>query len=209
MTTLLLIRHGENDFIGKRLAGRLPDVHLNIVGNKHAYELAGLLCEAPLSAIYSSPLERTMETAAPLAASQKLPIQLHAGLQEVDFGEWTGITIKQMRRRKLFKQVQSAPSQVRFPGGESYPEAQARMVAALDEIVQRHADQQLVACFSHSDSIKLAIAHYLGLGLDGFQAITISPCSVSAVYVPLSGRATLVHLNQVARLSFPKPAHNQ
>lgn len=205
MTTLLLIRHAENDFIGRRLAGRTPGVHLNPEGNQHASELAGLLVDAPLSAIYSSPLERAMETAAPLAAAHKMPIQLHAGLQEVDFGEWTGITIRQMRRRKLFKQVQDSPSQVHFPGGESFVEAQARMVAALDEIVQNHAGHQVVACFSHSDSIKLAIANYLGLGLDRFQGVAISPCSVSVIHVPEEGHATIVHLNQVARLIFPKP----
>src|SRR3954452_18283038 len=102
MTTILLIRHGENNMVGKRLAGRLPDVHLNDRGKQQAQQLAEALCKAPLKAIYSSPLERAVETAEPLAAELGLPVQIAPGLIELGYGDWQGKTLKQLSRLKLW-----------------------------------------------------------------------------------------------------------
>jgi probable phosphomutase (TIGR03848 family) len=176
---LLLIRHATNDWVGERLAGWMPDVHLNEEGQAQAVALARRLADVPLSAIYSSPLERTLETAQPLAQAQGLSVQVRDGLGETGYGDWTGRALKELKDEKLWPVVQVYPGGVRSPGGESMREVQARVVAELDAIRDSHPDQT-VAVVSHSDPIKMAVAHYAGLALDLFQRLTISPASVTA-----------------------------
>jgi probable phosphoglycerate mutase len=195
MPAVLLIRHGETDYVGKRLAGRLPGIHLNETGRRQAEAVAQQLKVAPIQAVYSSPLERTLETAQALAAALDLPVQTDEALLEVNFGAWQGKTVKQMHRMKLWKMVQEKPSQVRFPQGESFSEAQARLVAFLDGLREKHTEKDLVACFSHSDAIKLAIAHYLGMPLDTFQRLHVDTASISLLFLG-QGRPGLLTLNQ-------------
>lgn len=181
MTTLLLIRHGENDYTGKRLIGRLPGVHLNQRGREEAQSVADLLKTQPLAAIYSSPLERALETAEPLSRNLSLNVKPNTGLMEVDFGDWQGLTATQMRRRKLYLLIQEKPSLVRFPNGESYSEAQQRIMRALLEIASTHAVDASIACFSHCDIIRLAVAGFINLPLDAFQRLTVQTGSLTVV----------------------------
>jgi probable phosphomutase (TIGR03848 family) len=195
MMNLLLIRHALNNWVGEKLAGWTPGVHLNDQGHAQAQGLAQRLAEMPLVAIYSSPLERAMETAQPLAEACGLTIQVREGLGEVRVGEWTGRTLDEVKKEKLWPVVQVYPGGARFPGGESLRETQARMVAELDTIRDAHPNQT-VAVVSHADPIKLAAAHYVGLPLDLFQRLTISPASVTAFsFTPYGPR--LVCLNYV------------
>jgi probable phosphoglycerate mutase len=181
MAIILLIRHGENDWVGKKLAGRLPDVHLNQKGLKQAEQLAEKLMDLPFKAIYSSPLERAMETAQPLANAKKMDITICDNLSEINFGDWQGKTIKQMRRLKLWKIVQNQPSQMQFPNGESFVNAQKRLVDCISQISVKYESGDLIACFSHSDAIRLLVAHYLNVPLDSFQRIHIHTASISSV----------------------------
>ena len=210
MTTVLLIRHGENSMVGKRLAGRLPEVHLNKKGKEQAQILAEALCKAPIKAIYSSPLERAVETAEPLAKALNLPIQPAPGLIELAYGDWQGRTLKQLGRLKLWKVVQEKPSEMRFPNGESFIEVQERTVAEIERIAAAHEEQDLVACFSHGDIIRLAVAHFLGMPLDVFQRLASSPASISVVHINKKGRPSVLHVNQVLTFEFkqekPDPA---
>ncbi len=184
MPTILLIRHAENEYVKKgRLAGRLPGVHLNQKGRQQAQALAERLKEKPIRAVYASPLARTMETAAPLAAALNLDVRAHDGLLEMDFGDWQDKTLKQLRRRKLWRIVQQTPSRMRFPNGESFTEAQGRMVNALEELSREHGPKELIACVSHSDCIKLAVAYYLGAHIDLFQRIMIAPASITTLHL--------------------------
>jgi probable phosphoglycerate mutase len=179
MMNLLLIRHALNDWVGERLAGWAPDVHLNEKGRAQATALAQRLATVPLAAVYSSPLDRTMETARTVAEAHGLAVQEREGLGETRFGDWTGRTLKELKEEELWPVVQVYPSGARFPGGESLREVQARIVAALDAVRDAHL-AQTVAVVSHSDPIKMAVAHYAGLPLDLFQRLTISPASVTA-----------------------------
>lgn len=179
MMNLLLIRHALNDWVGEKLAGWTPDVHLNEEGRSQAAALAERLADVPLAAIYSSPLERTVETAQPLARAHALELDLREGLGETHFGDWTGRSLEELKKEDLWPVVQVYPGGARFPGGESLREVQARLVAELDAIRDAHPDQT-VAVVSHSDPIKLVVAHYLGLPLDLFQRLSISPASVTA-----------------------------
>lgn len=179
MMNLLLIRHAVNDWVGERLAGWTPGVHLNNEGRAQAAALAQRLETVPLAAVYSSPLERTLETAHPLAQAHGLTVQVREGLGEAQYGDWTGRALKELKDEALWPVIQVYPGGARFPGGESMRETQARIVAELDAIRDAHPGQT-VAVVSHSDPIKMAVAHYTGLALDLFQRIAISPASVTA-----------------------------
>ncbi len=202
MTTLLLIRHGENSMVGKRLAGRLPEVHLNENGRQQAEELARVLGQAPIKAIYSSPLERAVETAEPLAQALALPVQIAPGLLELEYGDWQGKTLKQLGRYKLWKTVQNKPSEMRFPNGESFIEVQSRAVAELEHIASSHDEKDVVACFSHGDIIRLVTAYFLAVPLDEFQRLAADPASITVIFLEKNGRPHVLHVNQVLSLRF-------
>ena len=204
MPTLLLIRHGENDYLAcNRLPGRLPGIHLNQRGHQQALELDRTLNHLPLKAIYSSPLERAIETAEPLARSLNLEIRLHSDLVDIDVGTWVGRSWKALGRTKLWKVIQETPSQFQFPGGETFVHVQERVVAALDSIAAAHQDG-LVAVVFHSDPIKLAVAHYLGLPFDHFQRLTASTGSVTILKMETIS-VKLLALNLIPPFSLPNP----
>jgi probable phosphoglycerate mutase len=179
ITHVLLIRHGENDWVGTdRLAGRTPGVHLNEKGQQQSKELASILAKQPIAAIYSSPLERCLETAQPLAAILNMHIQHTEGLVEVDYGDWRGANLKELGQLPAWKMVQYFPSTFRFPNGETLREVQSRAVTAIEQIRVQHANQ-MIALYSHGDVIRTTLAHYLGTPLDLFQRIVVSTASVS------------------------------
>ncbi len=181
MTQILLIRHAVNDVMkAKKLAGWLPDVHLNDEGRQQAEGLIERLRDVPIHAIYASPLERTRETAEPLARQRGLDVFVREELGEVRYGDWTGKSLDELAKQDAWKIVQLYPSGMRFPGGEAIREMQARVVGALESLAADHP-RQIVAVFSHADVIKAALAHYLGMHLDLFQRIVIDPASVSVV----------------------------
>jgi probable phosphoglycerate mutase len=204
MPIILLVRHGDNDFLGKRLAGRLTGVDLNARGVQQAAAVADALGEAPITAVYSSPLERAVQTARPLAARLNLPLHIHAGLIEIDVGDWQGKSIRQLARTKLWKIVQQKPSEFCFPGGETFIAARQRVVAALEEIKGNCGEKDMVACFSHSDTIKLAVSHYLAMPLDAFQRINVETASITALALR-EGNSFLITLNHVLDRQFTKP----
>lgn len=204
MPILILIRHGENDYVKKaRMAGRLPGVHLNERGKAQAQALAQKLADAPIKAIYSSPLERAIETAAPLAEALKLEVQIRPGLLETDVGEWTGQTLKSLRRLKVWRTVQAAPSLFRFPGGESFAETQHRICREIEAICAEHGPKDLIACVTHADPIKLAAAYYLGLPLDNFQRLAVAPASMTVLSIGETS-SQLINLNYDLSFNFPK-----
>lgn len=205
MPTVLLIRHAENDYVKKGvMAGRLPGVHLNKKGRQQAQALAEKLAKAPIKALYTSPLERAMETAEPIARALGLEPILRAGIAETDMGEWQGQSYKQLRRTKAWKIVQAAPSLFRFPGGESFAECQARMVTEIEALRLQHDEKDLFACISHGDPIKLAIAYYLGLPLDHFQRLWTSPASITALSIGEMG-SRLITMNFDLSFNLDKP----
>jgi probable phosphoglycerate mutase len=196
MPLLLLIRHGENEYVKTgKMAGRLPGVHLNERGHQQAADLGKALADVPLKAIYSSPLERAVETAGPIADGRKIEIQLRPELMDNDIGKWQGRSLKALSRLKKWKIVQQAPSRFTFPEGESFPQTQTRIASCLDEIAASHKPKDVVAVVFHADPIKLAVAHYLGMPLDHFQRLGCDTGSITVLYVSEMG-AHLIKLNQ-------------
>jgi probable phosphomutase (TIGR03848 family) len=197
-TTLLLVRHALNDWVGDRLAGWTPNVHLNDKGRAQAEALAERLADRSITAVYSSPLERAVETAEIVAGPHKIEVQIREGVGEVRYGEWTGQPLKELAKEDAWTVVQFYPSRARFPGGEAIREMQARAVAELDTIVAAHASETVLVV-SHADVLKAALAHYAGLHLDLFQRLVVSPASLSVVaFAPMGPR--LICLNDAAHV---------
>ncbi|CAB4597771.1 unannotated protein [freshwater metagenome] len=190
-TLVLLVRHGQTPTTGATLPGRARGLHLADSGRAQADAAAARIGQLKkVSAIYASPLERTRETAKPIAAALGLKVQIDRGLLECEFGDWTGAKLGDLRKLPEWNTVQRYPSGFRFPNGESFAEMQTRMVGALDKLVARHPGETIVAV-SHADPIKAAVAQALGTHLDLFQRIVISPCSISAILYSSGGPAVL------------------
>ena len=190
MTTLWLVRHGVTSHTGTRLSGWMPDIHLTDEGRAQADAAADLLSGIKLEAVYSSPIDRTRETAAPIAARQGLNVRTRRGLGEVEYGKWTNRSLKVLARQKLWGVVQRWPSAARFPDGETLREVQSRALSEVEKIVEEHPRGSI--CFvSHGDVIKLLLAHYLGVHIDLFQRIVIAPGSVSGVTLLADGPRVL------------------
>lgn len=190
-TTVLLVRHGRTPTTGTTLPGRAPGLHLSDVGRDQARVAAERIgASAKVAAVYASPLERTRETAAPIARACGLKVQIRRGLLECDFGDWTGKRLDKLSKLPEWTTVQRSPSTFRFPNGESFLEMQNRMVEAIAALVADHPGDTIV-CVSHADPIKAAIAHAAGTHLDLFQRIVVSPCSISAVHQSAGGPVLL------------------
>jgi len=210
MTLLLLVRHGHTDAAGKRLTGWAPGVHLNERGREEADGLVARLEEVPIDAIYSSPLERCRETAAPLAHARRLSVHIRRGLIETGYGDWTGRTISQLRRTKLWSTVERTPSAVRFPGGESLLEVQARAVEEVSRIAADHPTGTVVVV-SHADPIRLFIAHVGGAHVDHLHRLVVDTASVTAVSLD-HGTPRLLKVNDTGGLTGlvrREPRHRQ
>jgi probable phosphomutase (TIGR03848 family) len=200
---LLLVRHGVTDLTESRLVGRLPGISLNETGRAQAAGAAALVAPLHVNHVVTSPLERTRETAAFLAERIERQVEVAEGLLEVDYGDWAGQEFKVLRKTELWKVVQQHPSGARFPGGESIREAQARIVSTIEGLLGRHP-RDVVAAFSHSDMIKLAVAHYTGVHLDLFQRLVVSAGSVTALHLG-SGPPALLKLNELGTLTDLNP----
>lgn len=176
--TALLIRHAEKDVPGNIVAGRTPGVGLSAAGRAQAARLAVLLAEEPLAAVYSSPMERCLQTAAPLAEQRGIGVQVLAEETEIDFGAWTGAAVADVRGTPEWCLLGRARSGLTIPGGEWLPAVQARGVRGIEAVRRRHPGTT-VAIVSHGDVIKAILAWYLGLPLDQSPRLEISPASRS------------------------------
>jgi probable phosphomutase (TIGR03848 family) len=198
LTQLLLIRHAENDYVRSgRLAGWTPDVHLNDDGKRQAEALGQRLAAVKLQAVYSSPLERAVETAQIIVQHHsRLRLQIEEDIGEVRYGQWTGQALRQLARTRLWQIVQHYPSRARFPEGESIREMQSRAIGVIERIIEHHLTGE-VAVVSHADVIKALVAHYAGVPLDMFQRIVIAPASISIIGVHKTG-VSIIRLNDTS-----------
>jgi probable phosphomutase (TIGR03848 family) len=202
LTLLYLVRHGVTDHTGHRLSGWMEDVHLSEKGREQADAVAALLAGIRFKAVYSSPIDRSMETARPIAARHDLGVKMRRNLGEVDYGTWTNRSFRSLARTKLWTTVQRYPSGARFPHGETLREVQTRAVTEVEKLVAQHP-KQAICCVSHADVIRLVVAHFMGIHIDLFQRIVIGPASVSVVGLDEDG-PRILSLNTSA----PMPTRN-
>ncbi len=201
MAVFLLIRHGYTDMLGVAISGRLPGIHLNSRGREQAANLAGRLTNVKLNAICSSPLERAVETAEPLAVSHGLPVRICEGLTEIEFGEWTGCEVSNLCG-PVWESFNAFRGGVRIPGGEMMIEVQSRMVGELEKL-HLEFPGGVVAAVSHADPIKTVIVHLAGIPLDFFLRLEISPASLSIVSLNDFG-PRISRLNDTGELLLPE-----
>lgn len=203
MTTIILVRHGQNDWVKEgRLAGWIPGVHLNDMGRQQARDAAARLAQLPVTAVYSSPVTRCMETAAILAAAWQLEVTPLDAVGEVRYGEWEGEKVKDLSQKKEWLNVQFFPSRMRFPEGEALRTVQARAVDALEALSLRH-EKDMIVVVSHADVIKLVLAYYLGVHIDLFQRIALAPAAASVLHLPRNGRVQIERINDDGPLRPP------
>ena len=181
VSIIILVRHGHTPTTGKILPGRAKGLHQSELGKEQASKVATNLSMLDnVTAVYASPMERTLETAKPIASAFGLKVQRNRGLIEADFGKWTGRKLSDLRKLSDWEIVQKNPSLFRFPDGESFIEIQSRMVETITRISDKHRGEIVIAV-SHADTIKAFLTAMLGTPLDLFQRLHISPCSVSPV----------------------------
>ena len=202
-TTFHLVRHGSHDRLDRVLCGRMAGVTLGEEGREQAQKIAARLSTPSggqsLAAVYASPLERTRETAEPIAQASGAPLQVLDALTEIDVGDWSGRTWDELRPDPAWALWNTQRSLARPPGGESMLEVQARVMGAMADLRARHPDAA-VAVVSHSDVVKLIVAYHLGLPIDAHGRIEIGPASLSTLVVGDWG-ARLQTLNDVSHLS--------
>jgi probable phosphoglycerate mutase len=179
LTRVFLVRHGSHDLLGTTLCGRRPGVILNARGQDEALRAAARLRSEKLAAVYSSPMERALQTAGPIAETLQLQVQLAKALNELDLGEWSGLGFGALSSRSDWKSWNTDRSQNWPPGGETMLEVQVRFARWLEEIRARHLEA--VAAVTHGDVIKAALALALGLSVDQHARMVIDPGSISMV----------------------------
>ncbi|WP_159698651.1 MSMEG_4193 family putative phosphomutase [Arthrobacter sp. 18067] len=188
MATVILVRHGRTTANATGvLAGRAVGVSLDQMGREQAALTADRLAAVPVIGVVSSPLERCQQTAQLILARQAgtpyAPVD--SDLTECDYGQWQGRALSDLASEDLWSVVQSQPSAVVFPGGESMAAMQARAVAAIRrhdaDFEAEYGPGAVWVAVSHGDIIKSILADALGMHLDLFQRISVGPASVSIV----------------------------
>jgi probable phosphomutase (TIGR03848 family) len=207
MKLIYLVRHAVNEYVATgKLAGRLPGVNLNEEGLRQATLVATRLAASTqrFVALYSSPLDRTLQTAAPISRALSLETHILPAVAELDFGEWQGQELKTLEQHELWRVVQYYPSGMTFPAGETMRAMQARAVDGIEALVSLLGANEAAIVVSHSDVMKAIIAHYAGMHLDHFQRVVISPASISVIGLTPE-RPLLLRLNDTAHLPEPAP----
>jgi probable phosphoglycerate mutase len=198
MTLLFLVRHGNTDAVGRFLAGRRPGISLNAEGRAQATRAAEALAALHLAAIYTSPLERARETAGAIARAQEarrgpVEVRVSEALTDIDFGEWTGRSIEELRNRPDFHAFNVHRAGARPPGGEPICSVQARFVSQALHIVEAHAGER-VALVAHLDPLRSLIGHFVGVPVELQRRLELAPGSISALRI-LQDESTLLFSN--------------
>ena len=178
-TTLILVRHAAHGLLGHVLAGRMPGVGLSAEGHAQAAALSDALARAPVRAVWTSPLQRAAETAAPIAARHGLVPVIDPALTEVDFGTWTGQPFDALHG-PAWDAWNTNRAMAVPPAGESMLAAQAR---AVDAMRRAAAGGGTVVLVSHQDALKAMLAYVLGAPLDLMHRFDLAPGSRSVVTV--------------------------
>lgn len=196
-TRIILVRHGMCAPAGRTLAGRRDGIHLSELGRVQASRLAGHLKATHVTAVYTSPVDRAVETANAIGEGVGAPVESIPDLTEFDFGAWTGREMTALQQDPGWMRFNAYRSGTRAPNGELALEAQARAVTALYRLAARHVDQRIVVV-THADVIRSILAHVLGMPLDLQHRVEIDAGSLSTLELQPAG-ARVLCINHVAR----------
>jgi len=194
MTKILLIRHGDTDYVDEALAGRI-DSPLNLLGIQQSEAIANAIKHLPIQAIYTSPLIRTQQTAEPLAKLLNLEININHELNQVNFGKWQGMDFDELVQDPDWKLFRENPASVKIPGGEDSSMVRERVSNAIHLLSQQYEEEEIIAIFSHGSIIRHTISYFIGLPVNNSNQIQIAPASISTLMVR-ERNGKLLHLNQ-------------
>jgi probable phosphomutase (TIGR03848 family) len=202
---VFLVRHALTPQTGDRLSGWTPGISLSDEGRAQVAALVERMRPVALDAVYSSPIDRCIETARPIASSKGLRVRARDALGEVRYGDWEGKRLRTLAKTKLWRQVMARPSEVRFPNGETIRETQFRAVSALEGLRAAHA-KDAIAVVTHADVIRVVLAHYAGVHLDLYQRLVVAPASVTVLWIGGGGPRVLKvsDTGSLVGLSMPK-----
>lgn len=204
VSTFIFLRHGHSAAnAAGLLTGQLPGIGLSRHGKVQAEALVDRIGRGRIDFLHLSPIERCQFTIDPWLRSKNSSslqsLQVLDGISEINFGRWSGRKLTSLRREPLWKDVQSQPSTVTFPEGESFRRVQKRAIAAIEEIRSMPGKGKAHLIVSHSDTIKLIVAHYLNMKLDSFQKLQIDPASFT-VFLGDAKNFSLKTMNSQATL---------
>ena len=197
---VLLVRHAETEWNRERRFQGWRDIPLSAAGRAQAECAARLLAETPLTAVWSSPLERARETAAIIAAPHRLAVQESEAFKEMGFGEWEGLTRDEVRARfpDAHRAWAETPAEARWPGAETLAAVRARALQGLQALRAAHAGQT-IAVVSHGITGRILILEALGIGLDRLWTFHLSSTGISELefredWTTLHRMNSLIHL---------------
>ncbi len=196
MTTFFLVRHAEHALVNDVLVGRTPSIHLAPGGREQAKRLARRFLLSNITSVQSSPRERALETALPISQATGVPLDITPSLDEVDFGEWNGLSFKRLKSDPRWQFWNRRRSQAQAPGGESMLDVQSRVVDHLHRLSVRQPHQRIVLV-THAEIIRAALLYHLGLPLEAYDRIEISPASVTVLRLGVD-QADILALNEAA-----------
>lgn len=196
MLTLLLVRHASHGLLGRVLAGRMPGVALSEAGRAEAERLAEALAGRGIARILSSPLQRTRETAAAIAARAGLAVAVAEEINEIDCGAWTGADFASLPDDPLWQRWNRERASFAMPDGEGMAAVQARALGLIGRLAADDRDET-VALVTHSDVVKVVVMAALGLSLDRHDHLVVDPASVTTLHI-YGDHMRLVRLNEVA-----------
>lgn len=191
--TIHLIRHGHHALLGRTLCGRMSGVELDVVGCNEIARCADTIKPHP-TVIQSSPQRRCMQSACILAARFGLPVEIVPALNEIDYGEWTGLSFEDLCQDPRWSRWNRQRGRTRPPAGESMRSLQKRVVAHLEQL-RSDRNSDTVISVSHAEPIRAALLHFSRMELDAFLSIEIDPGSVSTLNVDNRG-ITITRINQ-------------
>ena len=180
MVKVILIRHGETDWNTKQIFRGRKDISLNEVGLAQAKAVGASLKDVQIDVVYSSPLDRALETAKILADSRSLEIELEEGFIDIDFGKWQGVSHEKVKEKyeDLYEMWLKNPQMVTFPEGENLKDVRTRSMEALEKVIRKHPGKTL-AIVSHRVLNKVLLCSILGLELSHFWYIKQDTCAIN------------------------------
>ena len=194
MAKFLLIRHGDTDYVDEALAGRI-DSPLSEFGLEQSQQIAQALYQIPINAIYASPLKRTQQTANPLSQKLNLEVKIVKGLNQVDFGDWQGLSFDALIKDPRWETFQENPALTEIPGGENGCMVRERVTEAILQISNQSPQDATIAVFSHGSIIRHIVTSFIGMPLENLNQIRIAPASITTLEI-IQDRGKLLHLNQ-------------
>lgn len=178
---IILVRHGQTEWNRvERFRGRY-DIPLNQTGLDQATRTGMKISKKwKPTAIYSSPMGRALETAKKIGEFCDLPVVPCDGLNDIDYGEWQGLTPEDVNKRwpDLLKVWYEIPEMAYIPEGESLTQVKERAMSTIRELCEKHPDSTIVLV-SHTVVNRMILLSILGAGKDHFWRIHQDPCAIN------------------------------